>query len=53
MKEYKQSDELDALAEEVFDEHGDIQYLKESGLNICYLYSNEEKRGKGHRTLGE
>ena len=53
MKEYKQSDDLDALAEEVFDEHGDIQYLKENGLNICYLYSNEEKRSKGHRTYGE
>lgn len=53
MKEFKQSDDLEALAEEVFNVHGDIQYLKENGLNICYLYSNEEKRSKGHRTYGE
>ena len=53
MKEYKQDADLDALAEEVFDEHEDLSYIKENGLNICFLYSNEMKLSKGKSVFGE
>jgi len=41
------------LAEEVFQEHSDLQWIRQSGISVGYCESDKEKKSSGALVLGE
>lgn len=41
------------LAEEVFQEHSDLQWIRQSGISVGYCESDREKKSAGALVLGE
>ena len=41
------------LAEEVFQEHADLQWIRQSGISVGYCESDREKKSAGALVLGE
>ena len=53
MEQAYQSKEYAELAEEVINEHEDLQWIKDAGISIGYLGSDKEKKSKQRAVLGE